>query len=197
MSRSRSQRVELADGVGDGEEPAGRGGHPRSRVNPLHEFRLGRGTAHMSFARLVDGRPRCKRRAGRGRGAHKAGYGTVKPQATDPAPAPGAAAPTPGGQSPAPARTRRAPAVTPPARIPAAPAQHDRPGPRPRSPGAAMTGGGPAVNASPPGLLSRSGPGGVTRRAGAEDGAAVDTPGTRRLSGLFPGSVSIPVPDFG
>ena len=37
----------------------------------------------------------------------------------------------------------------------------------------------------------------VTRRAGAEDGAAVDTPGTRRLSGLFPGSVPIPLPDFG
>ena len=33
--------------------------------------------------------------------------------------------------------------------------------------------------------------------AGAEDGAVVDTPGTRRLAGLFPVSVAIPVADFG
>ena len=40
------------------------------------------------------------------------------------------------------------------------PAPHDQPWTRPRAPGAAMPGGGPGVNASPPGLLSRSGPGG-------------------------------------
>ena len=39
-------------------------------------------------------------------------------QATDPAPAPGAAAPTPGGQSPAPARTRTGPTRAAAARSP-------------------------------------------------------------------------------
>ena len=98
-------------------------------------------------------------------------------QATDPPPAPGAAAPTPGGRRPSPARTRTGPGRDAAARIPAAPAQHDRPWTRPRSPGAARTGGGPVVNASPTGVLSRSGPGGAPGGPEPEDGAAVDTPG--------------------
>ena len=64
-------------------------------------------------------------------------------QATDPAPSPGAAARTLTGRP-----------------EPVAPADQDGPWTRPRSPGAAMTGGGPVVNASPTGSLSRSGPGG-------------------------------------
>ena len=81
-------------------------------------------------------------------------------QATAPAPAPGAAARTLGGRRTAPARTRTGRGRDTAARIPAAPAQHDRPWTRPRAPGTAMTGGGPVVNASPTGFLSRSGAGG-------------------------------------
>ena len=81
-------------------------------------------------------------------------------QAKKPKPAPGAAARTRGGRSPSPARTRTGPGRDAAALIPAAPAHHDRPWTRPRSPDAAMTGGGPVVQASPTGLLSRSGPGG-------------------------------------
>ena len=99
---------------------------------------------------------------------HKAGYGTASTGEETSAVTGGRGAPN-GARRPAPARTRTGHGRDAAARIPAAPAQHDRPWTRPRSPGAARTGGGPVVNASPTGVLSRSGPGGVTRRAGAED----------------------------
>ena len=62
----------------------------------------------------------------------------------------------PGGpDATAPARTRTGPTRDAAARSPHAGATG--PG-RPRAPGAARTGGGPVVNASPTGVLSRSGP---------------------------------------
>ena len=71
------QGLELADGVGDGEEPPGRGGHRGGRVgyNPCGECELGRCLAHTACSRLVDGRLLVKIRSGGGRGG---GEGPIK-----------------------------------------------------------------------------------------------------------------------
>ena len=65
------QRLELADGVGDGEEPPGRGGHRGGRVgyNPCGECEVGRCLPCMLCSMLVDDRPRYKLRADRGEGS--------------------------------------------------------------------------------------------------------------------------------
>ena len=81
-------------------------------------------------------------------------------QATDTAPSPRAAARTTGGRRPAPARTRTGPGRDAAARSPRRRRLMTSPGrarARPARPGLAA---GPGVNASPPGLLSRRGPGG-------------------------------------
>ena len=67
------QGLELADGVGDGEEPPGLGGIGERRVgyNPCGECEVGRCLARMLCSMLVDDRPRCKLRAGRGEGPIK------------------------------------------------------------------------------------------------------------------------------
>ena len=74
------QGLELLDGVGDGEEPPGRGGIGERRVGytPCGACEVGRCLARILYVMLVDGRPRHKPRAGRGRGAHKGSYGTVR-----------------------------------------------------------------------------------------------------------------------
>ena len=52
---------ELADGVGDGEEPPGLGGTlDQILVNPLRSCGLGRFPAHMSLDMLVEGFTECK-----------------------------------------------------------------------------------------------------------------------------------------
>ena len=132
------QRRELADGVGDGEEPPGRGGIGERRVgyNPCGACEMGRCTARMLYSRLVDGRPRHKPRAGRGRGSHKGSYGTVstgdEPSAVTRGPrraqrAAGARRPRGPGRAPAvtppPAYPRRRRSMTGPGRARAHPAR--------------------------------------------------------------------------
>ena len=58
------QRLELADGVGDGEEPAGRGGHRRYAAIPRWALRMGGWTAGIFCVMLGDDRPKHQIHAG-------------------------------------------------------------------------------------------------------------------------------------
>ena len=53
-------------------------GERRVGYNPCGACEVGRCLARILYAMLVDGRPTHKLRAGRGRGAHKASYGTAR-----------------------------------------------------------------------------------------------------------------------
>ena len=110
-SRSRSRRVRrsrssasswrMASGMARSHRGVAGIGKDRAGYNLCSEYELGRVTAGMLCAMLVDDRPERKIYAGLVGHPIRRVMGR-RDQATDPPPAPGAAAPTPGGRRPSP-----------------------------------------------------------------------------------------------
>ena len=111
-SRSRVSSWRMASGTARSHRGVAGIGERRVGYTPGGACDVGRCTARMLGSRLVDGRLLVKIRswggAGRGEDPIKGVMGR-RAQATNPAPAPGAAARTTGGRSQAPARTRTGP----------------------------------------------------------------------------------------
>ena len=106
----------MASGMASSQRGVAGIGERRVGYNPCGACEVGRWMAGILYAMLVDGRPICKLRAGRGRGSHKGSYGTAGTgDGTSAVTA--AAARTTGGRSPAPARTRTGPGRDAAARI--------------------------------------------------------------------------------
>ena len=77
-SRSSASSWRMASGMARSHRGVAGIGERRVGYNPCGACEVGRCLACMLCSMLVDGRPRCKLRAGRGRGSHKGSYGTVR-----------------------------------------------------------------------------------------------------------------------